>query len=197
MLIRSVDGDGGVIESERERRAVKISTGENVAVIGENEWVVGRRAGFDRENFFAMGERAADRAVHLRHAAQAVGILHARIVLRVRRADFALAKQGEEMTRHRHLRGMRARLMDARVERDRCALKRFERHRAGHIGDAREALGAEKREAADGVHRLGAIEKGEAFLGVELDRLETGAGRARPHPACVALRKTLRLPRSR
>src|SRR2546430_16183131 len=58
----------GIIERERERRAVKISTGDDVAAVSKHEWIIGRRRGFDRQNLFAMSENVADRAVHLRHA---------------------------------------------------------------------------------------------------------------------------------
>ena len=80
MLIRSVSRNGRVIERKGERRAVKVAAGKDVAVVGKNERVIGRRAGFDCQNLLAMPERAADRAVNLRHAAQTIGILDSRIV---------------------------------------------------------------------------------------------------------------------
>ena len=86
-------GDRRIIKRKGERRAVKISARKDIAVIGKNERVIGRGAGLDRENLFAMIERAADRAMHLRHATQTVGVLDSRIVLRVRRADFAFTQE--------------------------------------------------------------------------------------------------------
>ena len=44
----------------------------------------------DGKDFLAMGV-AANRTVNLRHATQAVGVLHARVILFVRSADLALA----------------------------------------------------------------------------------------------------------
>ena len=70
---------------------MKVAAGKDVAVVGKDERIVRRRAGFDRQNLLAMPERTADRAVNLRHAAQTIGILDSRIVLRVRIADFAFA----------------------------------------------------------------------------------------------------------
>src|SRR5438270_8443518 len=55
----------GIIETERERRAMKISTGDDVVAVSKHEWIIGRRCGFDRQNLFAMSENVADRAVHL------------------------------------------------------------------------------------------------------------------------------------
>ena len=77
---------------------MKISAGKDIAVLGENERIIGRRAGFDRENLFAMSERAANRAVNLRHAAQTVGILHSRIVLRDATRGSRFPQKRQEMS---------------------------------------------------------------------------------------------------
>src|SRR5947207_16024079 len=66
------DGDRGVIERQRERRAVEVSAGKNVSTIGEDERIVRGRSRLDFQNVFAMVERAAHRAVNLRHATKAV-----------------------------------------------------------------------------------------------------------------------------
>ena len=62
---------------------------------------------------------------------------------------------------------------DARIKRHRSAFERFERHCAGNICDPCETLGAEEREATDGVHRLRAVEQREPFLGAKFARLKT------------------------
>src|SRR5947207_3724379 len=80
----------GVIERERERRTVKISTGDDVAAVSKDEWIIGRRRGFDRQNLFAMSDNVADRAVHLRHATHAVGVLDTRIIFAMRFSNLAL-----------------------------------------------------------------------------------------------------------
>src|SRR5256885_10715106 len=49
----------------------------------------------------------ADGAVHLRHAAQTVGILHAWIAVEMGLPDFALAQKLAKMFRHRQLARMR------------------------------------------------------------------------------------------
>ena len=153
---------------------MKVAAGKNIAVIDKDERIIRRRARFDGENFLAMGERAANRTMNLRHAAQTVGILHARVILLVRSADLALAQKRAQMTRNSLLPGMRSRLVDARVERGRRALERLKGHGARHIRDSREAFRAPKREPAYGVHRLRAIEECKTFLGLEMGRLQPG-----------------------
>ena len=149
---------------------MEISAGKNIAALGENERVVGRRGRFDFQNVFAVLERAADRAVHLRHATQAVGVLHARIVGEMGLPDFAVAKQVTQMFRHGQLAGMRPRLVNARIKSRRRSLQRLERHRAGDIRHAREPFRPEQRQAAHGMHRLGAVQEGKPLLGFEHDR---------------------------
>ncbi len=78
----------------------------------------------------------------------------------MRGANFAVAQEGEEMTRGGLLAGMGTRVVDALIESDRGALERFQGHCAGYIGDARQPFGAEKGKATNGVHRLGAVEEG-------------------------------------
>src|SRR5207302_10204932 len=80
----------GVIETERERRAMKISTGDDVAAVGKHEWIIGRRGGLDRQNLFAMSDNIALRAVHLWHATHTVGVLDARIIFAMRFSNLAL-----------------------------------------------------------------------------------------------------------
>ena len=82
---------------------------------------------------------------------------------------------------------MRTSAVDPFVESGRRPAQRFERHRAGDIGDAREAFRAEQSEAADRVHRLGAVEQREAFLGLEFSRLQSGPLESVARWRCVRL----------
>ena len=128
----------------------------------------------DRKNILAMRERAAHGAVHLRHAAQAVSVLHAWIILCVRLADLAFAQEREEMARHGLLTRMRAGAVDPLVERDGRPFERLECHCSGDIGDTRETFRPKERESADCMHCLRAVEQCEAFLGLQIGRLKTG-----------------------
>src|SRR5947207_15916215 len=100
-----------------------------------------------------MSERAADGAVHLRHAAQTVGILHARIAVEMGLPDFALAQKLAKMFRHRQLARMWTRAMNARIERSGRSFQCFQTHRAGDVRDAAEAFRPKQSEPADRVHR--------------------------------------------
>ena len=77
------------------------------------------------------------------------------------------------------------------------ALESLERHRTGDIGDARETFCPEEREPANRVHRLGAVEQGETFLGPEIRRLKPGfLQRVRARHA-LALEKRFPFPEQR
>src|SRR5712691_7148450 len=82
-------GYGSVIESQRERCAMEVSARQHVTAIGENQRVVGGTSGFSLNNSTRVCEGVAHCTVNLRHAAQTVGILDARIVFQMRRANLA------------------------------------------------------------------------------------------------------------
>src|ERR1043166_3508848 len=72
------------------------------------------------------------------------------------------------MGRGRFLAGMRSRILQTRIESSRSIAQTFQSHRARDVGNGSQALPAQDGQSADGVHRLSAIEQGEAFLGGEL-----------------------------
>ena len=117
-----------------------------------------------------MIERAAHRSVHLRHAAQAIGVLNPRIVRQVRLPDFTVPQEMTQMLRDRLLAGMGPRLVDARVKRGRRSLERFQAHRPGDVRDPRQTFGAEQGQATHRMHGLRSIQKRQPFLGLEDDR---------------------------
>src|SRR5207244_11308789 len=107
----------GVIERERERRTVKISTGDDVAAVSKHEWIIGRRRGFDRQNLFAMSDNVAARTVHLRHATHAVGVLDTRIIFAMRFSNLALLSKRVQMSSTRFVSGMRPRFLQTWIDR--------------------------------------------------------------------------------
>ena len=122
-----------------------------------------------------MFQHAADGAVDLGHAAQAVGVLHAGVVFSVGFADLGAVEQAEQMLGCGHLAGVRARLVNAGIEGGGRAHQRFEGHGSGYIGEMRDAQRAGDGESADGGHGLGAVEQGQALLGGKGERLQAGA----------------------
>ena len=139
--------DGGVIERESERRAVKISARDHITAFRKDERIIRGRRGFNQQNFFAMRERAAHRAVHLRHATDAVGVLHTRIVLAMGFANLASLQKRQQMSSGRFLSGMRTRILQTWIKCRGCIFKRFKGHRAGDIRDARQSFRAQDRQS--------------------------------------------------
>ena len=115
----------------------------------------------------------------------------------MRLANLATFHQRQKMFGHGFLARMRTRVLQTRIECSGRAFERFETHRAGHIGDACQALRTQDRQSADRVHGLRAIEQGQTFLRFQFDRFQFCAlQRFRSSPS-VLLQKILRLRRSR
>ena len=149
MLPRWTSAIAAVVERDGERRAVEVAARDDLAGLGEDERVVGRAAGLDFDGRARVPERVARRAVNLRHAAQAVGVLHARVALDVRGAYLALRQQLAQVRGRLDLTLVRAREVYALVEGGGSALQGFERHRARHVGRARNSQRAFERQRAD------------------------------------------------
>ena len=64
------------VEREGERLAVEVAGGDDLVLVDEHERVVGRRVQLDGDRRLRVREEVAARAVHLRGAAQRVGVLH-------------------------------------------------------------------------------------------------------------------------
>ena len=95
---------------------MEISAGKDIALLRENQRVVGRRGRFDFQDLFAMLERAADRAMDLGHASQTVGVLHPRIVHEMRLPDLAFTEQMTQVFGDGFLAGMRPGFLDAGIK---------------------------------------------------------------------------------
>jgi hypothetical protein len=119
-------------------------------------------------------ERVARRAVHLRHAAQRVGVLHARVAVAVALADLALGQQRAQALGAGRLPGVRPRAHDRRVKGVGRAAQRLEGHGASHVGRLHRPLGAEERERADPRHHLRAVVERQPLLGLQPQRLHAG-----------------------
>ena len=64
------------IERQRERLAVEVAGRDDLAGVREHERVVGDGVDLDGDDFAQPAQRVAAGAVHLRDAAQRVGVLH-------------------------------------------------------------------------------------------------------------------------
>ena len=137
---------------------MKIAAGNNVRVFRKHEGVVGRTGAFNFQGVFHIGQGVTRRAVHLRHATETIGILNSRIIFTMRFANFALPNQRTQVFGNRNLPRMRSRLLNPQIERARRPHQTLEGHGAGNISHPREPFRTKKGEAADRVHRLGAIQ---------------------------------------
>ena len=111
--------------------------------------------------------------MHLRHAAEAIGVLHPRIIHPVGLANLAIAQQRPQMRGCLHLAGMRPCLVNALVEGHRRAAQRLQRHSAGQIEEPVHAYRAQHRQATDRGHGLGSVEQRKPLLGFEHQGSET------------------------
>ncbi len=101
--------------------------------LGENERIICSRPCFNFKRRLRLRQGIAHRPMHLRHAAQTIGILDARVVMPMRLANLALLQQRAQMRRHRHLPRMRPHSVNALIKRRRRSLQRFKRHRASQV----------------------------------------------------------------
>src|SRR5579862_6677491 len=67
--------DRSIVEGECQRRCMEIAAAQDVSAL-EDQRIVGARTVLDLEKFAYVGEDAADCAVNLRHAPEAVGVLN-------------------------------------------------------------------------------------------------------------------------
>ena len=123
-------------------------------------------------------DRVGDRAEHLGGAAQAVGVLHPRVVLPVRLADLAVAQERAHQRRGFALSPVGAGLVDPGIERRRRAPERLQAHRRRADRGAPEHPGIVHQQRQQRGLRLGAVDEGEPFLGREAERAQAG-GRER------------------
>ena len=96
-----------------------------------------------------MCQRAAHRPVHLGHATQAVCVLDPGVIGEMRLTDLAVFHQRQEMFGHGYLARMRPGVLQTGIECGWRAFERFETHRAGYIGHARETLRTQERQPAN------------------------------------------------
>src|SRR4029453_2520909 len=117
-----------VIERKGERRTVKIASRNHIAAFSEDEWIVGRRPGFNQKHVFTMRQRTARGAVHLRHATQAVGVLHTRIVFEMRLTNFAALQKRQQMLCRGCLSWMRPGVLQTSIKCRGSAFESLEAH---------------------------------------------------------------------
>ena len=142
--------DGEEVERHRDRLAMEVAAAQQLAAVGEDERVVGRRVELAAHHAGAEVDRVEHGTVHLRHAAQrSTGPARAD---RRSRCDSRISLSSQQLAqqrRARRLTELAARILDARVECDRRAEQRLERHRAGEMRHLPQPMRVDDRQRGD------------------------------------------------
>ena len=112
-------------------------------LVGEDDRIVGHRAGLDGQRARGILQQVERGAHHLRLAAEAVGVLHP-AARDVAGQDLAALEQAVDRGGDADLAGLAAKLGNARVERLGRALERIDRQRAGGDRGGEHALAQEQ-----------------------------------------------------
>ena len=181
-----------MVERQRQRLAVEVAAGHDVAVLGEDERVVGHRVQLALERGLDVGQRVVDGAEHLRRAAQRVGILHAAAV-GVAGDDLAAVQQRAQPRGDALRAGVRSHAGQALVERDGRALERLQRQRQRDDRDVEQAPRVADRQAAGRRHQVRAVDERQPLLGLQRHRLEARARQRRGAVQALAVELGLAL----
>ena len=157
--------------------------GRHHLAVGDDDRVVHHRAQLDVDDPAGVRQHVPDRAVHLRRAAQAVGVLHRVPAVPVAGQQRRAGQQGAQVGRAVQLARMRAQGLHPLVVGPVGAQQRLDRQGAGDVGRLDQHLRVVHREREQRLHRLGPVDQGQALLGRQLQRDEPvlgehlGAGR--------------------
>ena len=163
-----------LVGCHRQGLAVEVAAADHFTTlrIHKDQRVVGCTVQFEGSSRAHLCDRVANRAVYLRGAAQAIGVLHSRVALgrAMRFADLAAAVQARQIA----CRGRRARVgaspRDALVERRGAAAQRVERQRRGHVGRIGEDCRLAQPQHQQGQHPLRAVQQRQALFGLQSKR---------------------------
>src|ERR1051326_1430456 len=140
---------------------------------GKNEWIIYCRVDFNLKHAAAMGQSITNRAMHLGHAAEGIGILHA-FAINVRLPQLAAREKAAEISRGLQLAGMWPRSMNAFIESDVSAQKGIERKRADNICRVGENLGRASCQSSNRQHGLCAVDERDGFFRFKYQWLQAG-----------------------
>ena len=167
------DGDGEEVEYHGEGFAVEVTAGDDHVLVGQDDGVVGGGVDFGLNHGGNVADGVLGGTVHLRGAAEAVGILH---VLFVATDDLATVEHLAHGGGSLQLALVGAHHVEALVEGLDAAVEGVEREAEHHVGLAAQAAGLEERPDGEGAHELGAVEEGETFFALQLDGLPAFLG---------------------
>ena len=187
------DRDRERVERERHRLAVEVPVGDELVASPRGRAGCRWRVQLDRDRRVRVVEQVAARAVHLRRAAQRVGVLHL-VAPAVGLDDRRASSRRRSSPRSRAGPGS-GRSAGSRAEGRRGALERLERERARDVGDRGEAARAHAAERAHGRHVLRPVDEREPLLGAQ--RTGSSSARASASPPGAVRRRRRPSPRPR
>ncbi len=163
-----------------QRLPVKISAADNIAccsIAHKHQRIVGGAVQFHRGDFARLRQSIAHCAVHLRRAAQTVGILDAGIFFcrTVRLTNLAAVVQVRQVPRRRACARISAGVHDSSIESARTAAECIEREGSSYVPRVNQDVGFAQRQAEQREHSLRAVQQGEAFFGFQLQRSDARA----------------------
>ncbi len=193
------------IQSERERFAVKVSSRDYIAgkipgVGDKYQRIIDRGIRLDLKHLEAVRQRVAHRTVHLRDAAQGIGVLHP-AAFAMRFANLAAFEHAPQIRRRLHLTTVRPSLVNALVESGVRALERVATQAAQQVGRIHQRFGREQRQRTHGQHALRAVDQRNGFFCLQRQRLDLRPlqhiscwKRARPQRRYIPLRQSTPAP---
>jgi hypothetical protein len=182
-----------VVQRQRQRLAVEVAARDDLAVVREDERIVGDRGELALECAAHVVERVRHGADHLRGAPQRVGVLHAAAV-GVARHDIAAAEQLAQAGGHARLARLRAHRLESGVEGDGGALEGLERERARHDSGVEHTACVVHRERPNSGHEVGAVDERQALLGGQRQGLQPGPAQGVLAAQPLLLERGLALP---
>ena len=180
------DGDGEEVGHRRDRRAVEVAARLDAAV-RQHDRVVDERAQLALGDRAGVLDRVAGGAVHLRGAAQRVGVLDPVVADPVAGDDRGAGEQPAQVRRAHRLADLRPHGDEVLGERAIGAEQRLGRHRPGQVGRRHQTVEVGQGEHEHPEHPVGAVDEGQALLGPQRHRRHAGGPHRRraPEPAAV------------
>ena len=175
---------------------MEVAVGDELALLDEDEWVVGGRVQLDSDRRLGIREQVAAGAVDLRRAAERVGVLHL-VAPPMRLQDRGALEQPDDVGGRRLLPGERSQGVDLGEKARARALERLEREGARNVCGARQPLSPHQHERPDSCHELRAVDEGQAFLRAQPNGLETDPVQGLRARKGLALDNRLALPDER
>ncbi len=163
------------VEHVGHRGAVEVAVGLDATVLGKHHRVVDGRGELSRGDQRGVVDGVPGGAVHLRRAAQRVGVLHA-VAVRpaVARDDAGVREQPRQVGRGGRLSRVRAQRLQVGGEDPVGRELRLDAHRGRDVGGLEKHPQVGDREDEHAEHPVGAVDERQPLLGLQLDRRQAG-----------------------